>query len=104
MGLSYVLAVVLLSIYGTEVCPYIDGLGLGSVFVTFAGVFSLCFVLRCILFGNLHVRGVSFLIELGLWVLAGTFISHFNAVFHTFPIDSGVRSLWGVSHWVCHHH
>ena len=96
MAAAYLFAAILLSIYGTEVCPYIDGVGLLYTLPTFTAAFGLCFMIRRHIFGQKrHTPTTALKLELSLWVLAAGLVYLINSILYGFPLGSGLKVLTG---------
>ena len=92
IGSLYAFAAILLSVYGTEVCPYVEGLGLVGVSPVFALSFLVAAAIRPTIMGKFASNPSSGLkLELMLWTLVGLFLSVFNLVVHEFPLASGLK-------------
>ena len=91
-----------LSVYGTEVCPYIDSLDDAMVFLIFGVAFSSAVIVKLVLEPLLVDRAFAvrqpsyqFYFDLGLYILVGVSITWFNAAFYQFPVGSGVKIIMG---------
>ncbi len=100
--LSYVLAVAALTVYGVQVCPFLESLpGATLAGVIFAG-FALALALRFPLQNRLVLAapptgraGRQFALDLGLCLAAGLGVAVFDRLAFGFPWLSGVKLLVG---------
>ena len=101
--LHYTVALLLLTVYGGEVCPLIDGLtflGWGTILV---GAFAPLALLKAFVLPRLVERvqpydrpGRQFLAEFLMFLAAGTAISLYNNIFLNFPhLESGLKVVIG---------
>ncbi len=99
----YVVSGALLSLYGTQVCPFIDTLnGLNlvlPVLVTFVCMYGLRRLLRSWLESREIGKQVStqFKVDLALFVAGGFALASFNSLAHGFPLISGLKVILGMS-------
>lgn len=100
--LHYLAMMVVMPVYGIQVCPFIEGLNPIEVIVSINGLMLLIFLAR----RPLYARTVDatplagqawrvFTLELSLLVAAGLVLSGFNMVVHDFPLVSGFKVLVG---------
>ena len=99
----YALSCVLIGLYGTQVCPFIDSLSFAGlalpIVVTFAGLY-----LARIAVGKwLSSRDARTLIkdqfaaDFSLFAVSGIGLATFNYLAHDFPVGSGLKVLLGMS-------
>lgn len=105
---SYVVATIILSFYGGQVCPFIEQLSLVQVSIILACAFAAGFFLREIIFKyaykKLDASSVDqayqaiwryLFIDLGVWGVIGFFITFVNMIFYAFPLVSGLKVVLG---------
>ena len=93
---GYALSVAVLSLYGVEVCPYIEGLGYLGVFPILVGTFALAFIGRTLARMRVQSSPLSVLrIELLAWAAAGLGLTFFDTLVLGFPLGSGIKVLVG---------
>lgn len=98
----YGLAVVLLTIYGGQVCPFIESLSVASLALTLASWFMLFYLLRQFI-GQRLVRQApalqqamrQFNLDLATFLLCGLGLAFFNMAFYVFPFASGLKLVAG---------
>ena len=106
VGTTYLLGILLLTIYGVEVCPYIDNLPFHIVALIITGSFTLALVLKFLLFPKvLKVNDLGnesyvstwplLFAELSVWFLASIFTTIWNSIFYEFPVGSGLKVVLG---------
>ena len=93
--LIYLFAACLLSLYGTEVCAYIDSLLFLEIFPIFSGSLIIFFFLRTQFFKKQVSLYRAFWIECLGWLIAGLAVSIVNAFLFKFPLGSGLKVLVG---------
>jgi len=94
--LSYAVAAAVLSIYGVEVCPFIEGLGYGRVLPVFIGGFAMAFAARWLLIGKADGapdRVMS--VELLCWAISGLVVTAIDTLAFGFPVGSGAKVMVG---------
>jgi HD-GYP domain-containing protein (c-di-GMP phosphodiesterase class II) len=101
-ALHYFLTVIVLSVYGGQVCPYIEGLDIGYWLVSLGGFFAAALVLRHLVMigflphtAFLQMPGKQFFIELSIFLAASVAITLFNMSVHHFPFGSGMKIIVG---------
>lgn len=94
----YVAAVVLLGIYGGEVCPFLEGVGAISLSTIVLFYALICFALRFLLMPRwvlsrapLEWATRQFAFELTLFALLGIFLTLNNWIMFGFPVGSGLK-------------
>ena len=101
-GLHYLAMMVVMPVYGIQVCPFIEGLNPFEVIASIDGLLLLMFLAR----RPLHARTVEsaplidqarrvFVLELVILATAGLMLSAYNLVVHDFPLSSGLKVLVG---------
>ena len=101
--LHYFAAIVVLPIYGIQVCPFIESLHPGQVIAPIAVFLGLQFALRSPLSRALLATcpldqrvSRAFWLELGLFTASALSLMAYNTVVHDFPLVSGLKVLVGV--------
>jgi HD-GYP domain-containing protein (c-di-GMP phosphodiesterase class II) len=94
----YLFSLLALTVYGGQVCPFIDSLNIVTwallLAIVFGSVLVLrCFALRLALGGDSTVNRVGrrFIAETAMFVAAGTFIAVYNFIAFGFPALSGSK-------------
>lgn len=102
-ALHYTWCVAVLAIYGGQVCPYIEGLGVTHWLTVLSAFFLILYTLRTGLLMRTIIdappnRQASrqFMLELGLFMAMGLSLTTFNMVAFDFPMDSGAKVIVGV--------
>ncbi len=102
IAIYYVLATVVLSIYGIRVCPFIAGLESLSVGLTFTVGFATAFALKLAFEARLMPPGepftlsiFQFFIDFALFIAVGIGIALYNHYALGFPLESGGKVLVG---------
>lgn len=100
--IHYFIAAVVLTIYGTQVCPFLDTLTvseLGSVAFISLTVF---FIVRSLLLTKILLATsilkrarIQFITELTVFGCAGLAMAFFNLFYHEFPLLSGLKLVLG---------
>lgn len=101
--IHYGLSSVLLGVYGTQVCPFIDTLSFNKlvlpIFVTFACLYAARKLLTSWL-ESIDIRSqvrAQFKVDIMLFVIGGVFLGAFNLFIHQFPLASGLKVILGMS-------
>ena len=101
--LHYLALIIIILIYGTQVCPFIEGLETLEVFVTIDCLLLATFLARKPMLAYAvdatPLAGQAwrvFVLELSLLVTAGLVLSVYNMVVHDFPLSSGFKVLVGI--------
>ncbi len=103
LSLSYfTICTLTLSVYGTQVCPYIDSLDNSLVFLIFSIGFGIAVLIKLIFEPYLvdkalpiHRPSNQFKFDFSLYILVGIFITAFNFIFLQFPVGSGIKVIMG---------
>ena len=92
VGAFFAGSVALLTIYGAEVCPFLERLTHVQLAGILAGAFALSYGFRCLIHSQLRRRGdrtdqvslaspwLHLIVDLGVWCLAGLLVTGWNAV------------------------
>ncbi|MCP4401211.1 MAG: HD domain-containing protein [bacterium] len=98
----YICSFLILTIYGGQVCPFVESLTLAQWAITLTILFTLMYVVR-----YLAIRGVverspygtqpvrQYILEFVLFATGGFAIASYNYVIHEFPAESGSRIFLG---------
>lgn len=103
---AYGIGVLLLTIYGVEVCPYIDGLPYYITGGILLGSFGVALIIRQLTFPkvlpHINIAGEDtvltfplFIAELAVWLIAALFTTYYNIYQYDFPFESGMKVLLG---------
>jgi len=93
---SYLLATAVLSIYGAEVCPFLDELGIPAIAAIFLGTFAVTLTLRVPMYrGEPATASQTLARELVLWTCAALLLTGFDALVLDFPVASGLKVMVG---------
>ncbi len=106
--ISYSIATVILSIYGGEVCPFLERLTLIDLGIIIAFAFTVGFFIRDIVFSYYYRKvetkssteiyatlWVYLLVDNAVWILVGFLVTFFNLLFYEFPLASGLKIVLG---------
>jgi response regulator RpfG family c-di-GMP phosphodiesterase len=101
--LHYLAMMVVMPVYGIQVCPFLESQNPIEVIATIDGLLILTFFARSPLIARIvdpmPLVGQAwrvFVLELGLLFAAGLVLSVFNMVVHDFPLVSGLKVLVGI--------
>ncbi len=99
----YLAALVLFSVYGIQVCPFLDSLTTAQLLLPILVVFSVQWLIRRKLEASiarqpykLQVK-TQFKTDLGLFVGFGLLLGSYNAALYGFPLESGGKVIVGMS-------
>jgi HD-GYP domain-containing protein (c-di-GMP phosphodiesterase class II) len=100
--LHYLFAVVILVLYGTRVCPFLESLSTAQLGIPIAATLFSQWVIRRPLLNKLvnkaplenQVRRLLSL-EFSLFALSGVLLAGFNTLYYDFPIESGLKVIIG---------
>lgn len=103
-SIFYLLCTGLLSIYGTEVCPFLESLAPGQLVSILAVALTLGFALRWLLIGRLRMQEAARPDEVDLgrpwhylrvdfcsWIAIGLLVTIWNTLNYAFPPGSGLK-------------
>ena len=99
-----VAAVVIMGFYGGQVCPFVENLDLGAWFLELTIIFGIIVGIRSVVAGRIvdslppdrQVAG-QFWFELGVYLFIGAVVTGINLVLHGFPLQSGLKIVFGVA-------
>jgi len=101
--LHYLGMMIIIPVYGIQVCPFIEGLNPLEVFASIGGLLILTFLLRAPIMKRWadskplveQVRRV-FALDMCLFVSVGIILTLYNYALHDFPLASGLKVLVGI--------
>jgi len=102
LQIHYLLSFALLSLYGTQVCPFIDSLSIleitAPLFITFGCIYGLRICLQCRLesIDSSKRAKTQFKADLTLFVAGGLSVAIFNFLVYSFPVASGLKLIFGM--------
>ncbi len=101
--LHYLSAAIIVSIYGVQVCPFLESLTWGQLVLPILAAFALQFSLQQVLWPHLVGQADfelqsrrAFALVLGLFLFSGLGLSLFNQWFYQFPLGSGAKLTVGL--------
>ncbi|PIQ95945.1 MAG: hypothetical protein COV67_12190 [Nitrospinae bacterium CG11_big_fil_rev_8_21_14_0_20_56_8] len=102
IGLHYLFAVLVLSVYGGKVCPFISSLGFQKWLVFLVGIFLLAAWIRArglesFIEGapvDIQTRN-QFILDFSLFIGMGVAVTVYNMGVNDFPVQSGLKILTG---------
>ncbi len=101
--LHYLAMMVVLPVYGIQVCPFVESLAPAELVATIGGLLLLTFLVRRPLLARVVDRAPLvaqaqrvFALELTLLAAAGVVLAVYNMAVHEFPLASGLKVLVGV--------
>ncbi|MBU2647297.1 HD domain-containing protein [bacterium] len=102
--LHYIFAVIALSVYGGQVCPFLDSLTWFQLITPIFVTMVLHYLLTVFYLNDVvertplkHQSRRVFQLDLGSFFMAGTIIMVFNTLYYQFPLVSGMKVLFGLS-------
>lgn len=93
----YLGALALFSLYGVQVCPFLDSLSTVQLFLPILVIFGAQWALRLWMekrIAQQHYKQQvkqQFLTDLGLFSVSGILLGAFNTIVYGFPLESAVR-------------
>ncbi len=102
--LFYIFSYIVLTIYGVEVCPYLDGLGFYATAINLLIFFIITFIIRIALIkkvvysaplGVQPNRQLAF--DLGLFIFTGIAIGVYDSIYLGFPVESALKVILGTT-------
>ncbi|OOZ36127.1 hypothetical protein BOW51_08785 [Solemya velesiana gill symbiont] len=101
-ALHYLATLVLIGIYGVQVCPFIDSLTPLQLVLLLILIIAIQYLLRFMVIGRLvdalgykHQVSRAFQLEWGLFLLSGILLTAVNSLFYEFPVESGLKMILG---------
>lgn len=102
-AIHYLLAVVILSIYGVQVCPFLESLSTIQLTLPIISSVAILFVLSWLMsrrihgcIGPMYQPARIFRLQLILFIAAGMGMAIFNTLVYDFPLESGLKLVLGV--------
>jgi len=102
--LHYLAMMIIIPVYGIQVCPFIEGQNPAEVFLTINSLLLVAFIVRSVLVPRLinplplsQQAWRLFTLELGIIVITGLALSTYNWIVHDFPLESGLKVLVGIA-------
>ncbi|WP_407330508.1 HD-GYP domain-containing protein [Enterovibrio sp. 27052020O] len=92
----YIVAIIIFTVYGSKVCPFIDSLPTAVLLLQSATVFMLLYFVRLILRAIYHGE-VSLITNVGIFALAGIGFAIWYATLYGFPLDSNLKVVFGMA-------
>lgn len=102
-NIHYLIAMTLFSVYGIQVCPFLDSLTTFQLLAPIFAAFLLLGFIRTFCEPKLEKLSykqqvkVQFKLDLGLFLTAGILLGLYNTVLYSFPFESGGKVLVGMS-------
>lgn len=97
-------AIVIMGFYGGMVCPFVDGLDLEAWFLELSIIIGAIFAARKLIVDSVITRftaankvAAQFWFELSIFLLIGIVVSATNLLVHSFPLESGLKMLFGAA-------
>lgn len=102
--LHYLTTMIILPVYGIQVCPFIESLSPAQVALPIVVMLSLQYWARGVLLAKLVTPAPlklwsrrAFRLEMSLFILSAAILMVYNKILHGFPLESGLKVLVGVS-------
>ena len=94
----YSFAAVVFSCYGIFVCPFIESLPRGTIFIEVSAAFIFMLISRLVIVPRFYClsKQAPLLIDLSIFLLFGFGISLFMGQAHDFPIESNLKVVFGM--------
>lgn len=103
MKLHYLAMMLIIPIYGIQVCPFIEELNPLEVFATIAGLLLIAYAFRAPLMKNwVDSKPIPnqawrvFVLDLSIFFMSGVILSIYNMLVYDFPLVSGLKVLVGI--------
>lgn len=99
----YLFAMTLFSVYGIQVCPFLDSLSPAQLLVPILVAFVVQALVRAFMERAIQSKDVKsqvsfqFKLDLGLFLLSGIVLGAYNTLIYDFPFESGGKVLVGMS-------
>lgn len=103
VAVHYTFSCVLIGLYGTQVCPFIDSLSFAGLAAPIVVTFACLFVARLAMQKWLAARDVRTLIkdqftaDLSLFIAGGLLLAVYNFIVYDFPVGSGLKVILGMA-------
>ena len=102
--LHYLAMMIIIPVYGIQVCPFLEGQNPAEVFLTINSLLLIAFIARSILIPRLinplplaQQAWKLFVLDLLIFIVAGLILSTYNWIVHDFPLESGLKVLVGIA-------
>ena len=102
--LHYLSAIIILAVYGVQVCPFLETLTVTQLVMPIVGALIVQFALRRPLRKRYvdtapyqHQTMCVFKVEYGLFLASGVFLMVFNTALYGFPLTSGLKVVVGLA-------
>lgn len=100
--IHYCAAALILTLYGSQVCPFLESLSFLRLLAAVCGPLFLAYILRSVI-GQEILKRTSpleqpqclFFLEFGVLLLAGLGTTFFNVIYYHFPLISGLKLIVG---------
>ncbi|MDX8387297.1 MAG: HD domain-containing protein [Ghiorsea sp.] len=101
--IHYIVAMIIIPIYGIQVCPFIESLTVFQVALPIMGMLLIQYFLGMLLWKHrvnhraldIQVRS-AFNLELTLFLVSGALLLAYNTLLHGFPVVSGLKLIVGM--------
>ena len=100
--LHYLITLLVIGVYGTQVCPFIDSLSVLQLAIPIALIVTLQFTLRSFLMATFVDSADyktqiqrAFKLEWSLFLLSGLLLTAYNSIIYDFPVPSGLKVMVG---------
>ena len=103
VSVHYALSCALLTLYGTQVCPFIDSLSVTALTLPILLTFICLFGCRKLLEKRIDSRelhtqvNAQFKVDITLFIAGGLALAAFNYVVYSFPLGSGLKIVLGMT-------
>lgn len=101
-GIHYAIAAVLLTIYGGQVCPFLESLAISTLATIIAACLFIFFIGRLLLAKTVVENAPpltrpkrQFILELATYCAAGLVLTFYNMIVYDFPFSSGMKLVVG---------
>lgn len=100
-SIHYILAFIVLSTYGSRVCPFLDSLTFSQLVFPIFIAFFIALLFRLKLQKSIDKLSLEkqiktqFFLELKIFFLTGFLLATFNTVYYDFPPESGLKVIFG---------
>ncbi len=96
--LHYLTILLVIGIYGVQVCPFIESLSIMQLAIPIAVIITLQFFLHYLMMTKFIPSAnykdqikIAFKIEWSLFILSGLFLTAYNTIVYDFPVPSGLK-------------
>ncbi|MHA1598312.1 MAG: HD-GYP domain-containing protein [Alphaproteobacteria bacterium] len=102
--IHYLSAMIILAIYGVQVCPFLESLTPAQLVVPIVVAMVMQYFLRApliakfVLTAPYHIQTMrTFTVEYGLFIASGVALTAFNTIVYGFPVGSGLKVIVGLA-------